>query len=329
VKVVVARILDLRIFVILGVVVLLMWLAVPSLGTAESVQNILSRVATVGLIAVGMTLVVLAGQLDLSVGSTLALSGVLAIGLQPAIGPIPAIVVGISVGPVIGLLNGLLVVGVGMNAFIATIGTMVAVRGFTYLVAGGRTASGLFPEIGVFIDGPLLGPVTVRSGAFLAGVVIAAFVLARMRVGRNLYAVGGNPESSRLAGVDPRVYVTGAFIVCGLTASVAGVLLALTLNTGSPVIGLQVLITVITAVVLGGTSLAGGAGGPLLTLGGVLVLGVLGSGLDHLNVPAPWQSVVTGLLLIVVVLLDTFVGRRRRTAAARRPRVQGVLVSGS
>lgn len=251
-KVVAARILDLRIFVILGVVVLLMWLAVPSLGTAESVQNILSRVATVGLIAVGMTLVVLAGQLDLSVGSTLALSGVLAIGLQPVIGPIPAIVVGISVGPVIGLLNGLLVVGVGMNAFIATIGTMVAVRGFTYLVAGGRTASGLFPEIGVFIDGPLIGPVTVRSGAFLAGVLIAAFVLARMRVGRNLYAVGGNPESSRLAGVDPRVYVTGAFIVCGLTASVAGVLLALTLNTGSPVIGLQVLITVITAVVLGG-----------------------------------------------------------------------------
>lgn len=326
-KVAAARILDQRIFVILAIVVLLMWIAVPSLGTAESVQNILSRVATDGLIAVGMTLVLLAGQLDLSVGSTLALSGVLAIGLQAAIGPIPAIIVGISVGPAIGLLNGLLVVAVRMNAFIATIGTMIAIRGFTYLIAGGRTESGIFPEIGVFIDGPLVGPVTVRSGAFLAAVMVAAFVLARMKVGRNLYAVGGNPESSRLAGVDPRVYVTGAFVVCGLTASLAGVLLALTLNTGSPVLGQRVLITVITAVVLGGTSLAGGSGGPLLTLGGVLVLGVLGSGLDHLNVAAPYQSVMTGLLLIVVVLVDTLIRRRRRTVSARRPRVNRTPVA--
>lgn len=321
------RILDQRVFVIFGIVLVGLSLAVPDFTSGPNVQNVLQRAAPDGLMAVGMTLVLLVGQLDLSIGSTFALAGLVGIGLQPVLGTYPAIVVGIAVGPVIGLLNGILVARIGLNSFIATLGTMIGVRGFAYLLSTGPV-SGTDLGIGGAVDGTLLGPITFRSAVFLLAVAVAALVLARTGIGRNVYAVGGNPESSRLAGVDPRRYVIGAFIVSGLTASVAGVLLSLSVNTGSPVFGQTTVITAITAAVLGGTSLTGGEGGVIQTLGGTLILSSIGAGLDRLNVPVYFQSITTGLLLIIVVLLDAVISRRRSEAAGRRPRIRVTVATG-
>lgn len=321
------QVLDQRVFVIFGIVLLGLSLTVPDFTSAPNIQNVLQRAAPDGLMAVGMTLVVLAGQLDLSIGSTFALAGLVGIGLQPVLGTFPAIVVGVAIGPVVGLLNGILVARIGLNSFIATLGTMIGVRGFAYLLST-SPVSGTDLGIGSAVDGNLLGPITFRSGVFLVAVAVAALVLARTAIGRGVYAVGGNRESSRLAGLDPRRYLMGAFIVSGLTASFAGVLLSLSVNTGSPVFGQSTVITVISAVVLGGTSLMGGEGGVIQTLGGTLILASIGAGLDRLNVPVYYQSIVTGLLLITVVLLDALISRRRGEEAGRRPRVRVATTTG-
>jgi len=315
------QLVDQRVFVILALELIVLTVAVPGFASGLNVQNVLQRAAPDGLMAVGMTLVILEGQLDLSIGSTFALAGLVAIGLQPVLGTYPAILVGSAVGPVVGLINGILVARVGLNSFIATLGMMIGVRGLTFLLSAGPV-SGSDLNIGPIVDGSVLGPVTFRSAVFLLAAALAALVLARTGVGRGVYAVGGNAELSRLAGLDPRRYLIAAFVMSGLTASIAGVLLSLSVNTGSPTFGQAAVITVISAVVVGGTSLLGGEGGVIQTVGGILILAALGSGLDRFNVPVYYQSIVTGLLLIVVVLVDSVISRRRAEAAGRRPRVR-------
>lgn len=319
-----------RIYIFVVVAFALAFLMVPQLQGVLPMKNLVQRATIDGIMAVGMTVVLLSGQLDLSVGSVLALSGVVALGLQGDIGPIPAAVAGILAGGLVGVANGLLVVRAGINSFIVTLAMMIAVRGVALTISGAGPIRGADSSFGPMVDRALFGPLwkdlpvgtflTPRIIIFLVLVLVAHLVLLRIRQGRNVYAVGGNPEAARLSGIDVAAYTFGAFVVCGLTAGLAGTLLGLSLNTGTPTVGSAGALPVIAAVVIGGTALTGGSGSMLKTLMGVLLIALVSTAMNLFGLQVYLQSVVLGLVLILVVLIDSLYSAwRTRLVIAGQP----------
>ncbi len=303
---------DNRIYFILAIAFIVFLLVVPDLRSVPALKNLLVRASIDGLMAVGVTVVILSGQLDLSVGATLALSGVVAIGMQDPLGPYLAALVGIIAGGLVGAMNGFLVVVAGVNSFIVTLAAMIGVRGVAMTLTGAAPIRGLDPFFGASIDRAIFGPLVGDLGTFITpriiiflGVLFAAhFVLLRVRQGRNVYAVGGNAEAARLSGIDVRRYTFGAFVFSGLTAGLAGTILALSLNTGSPIVGTFSVLPVIAAVVLGGTALTGGSGSMMKTLMGVLLLALVKTGMNLAGLEIYVQNLILGLILVAVVLID-------------------------
>ncbi len=319
-----------RIYIFVVVAFALAFLLVPQLQGVLPMKNLVQRATIEGIMAVGMTVVILAGQLDLSVGSVLALSGVVALGLQGDIGPVPAAIAGILVGGLVGVVNGFLVVRAGINSFIVTLAAMIAVRGIAMTISGAAPIRGADSSFGPSVDRALFGPIfkdlplgtflTPRILIFLALLLVAHVVLMRIRQGRNIYAVGGNPEAARLSGIDAAAYTFGAFVFCGLTAGLAGTLLGLSLNTGTATVGTAGALPVIAAVVIGGTALTGGSGSMLKTLMGVLLISLVYTAMNLYGLQVYLQSVVMGLVLIVVVLIDALYSAwRTRLVIAGQP----------
>jgi ribose/xylose/arabinose/galactoside ABC-type transport system permease subunit len=319
-----------RIYIFVVVAFALALVLVPQLQGVLPIKNLVQRATIDGIMAVGMTVVLLSGQLDLSVGSILALSGVVALGLQGDIGPIPAAVAGILAGGLVGVINGLLVVKAGINSFIVTLASMIAVRGVAMTISGAGPIRGADSSFGPSVDRALFGPIwqdlplgtflTPRILIFLALLVVAHVILLRVRQGRNVYAVGGNPEAARLSGIDVPLYTLGAFVFCGLTAGLSGTLLGLSMNTGTPTVGGAGALPVIAAVVIGGTALTGGSGSMLKTLMGVLLMALVSTAMNLFGLQVYLQNVVLGLVLILVVLLDAIYGAwRTRLVIAGQP----------
>ncbi len=319
-----------RIYIFVVVAFALAFLLVPQLQGVLPMKNLVQRATVDGIMAVGMTVVLLAGQLDLSVGSVLALSGVVALGLQGDIGPIPAALAGILAGGIVGVINGLLVVKAGINSFIVTLAAMIAVRGVAMTLSGAGPIRGADSSFGPSVDKALFGPIwqdlplgtflTPRILIFLALLLVAHVFLLRVRQGRNVYAVGGNPEAARLSGISADLYTFGAFVFCGLTAGLAGTLLGLSLNTGTPTVGSAGALPVIAAVVIGGTALTGGSGSMLKTLMGVLLISLVSTAMNLFGLQVYLQSVVMGLVLIIVVLIDALYSAwRTRLVIAGQP----------
>ena len=289
---------------------LLLWILTPHFLTLSNLLNVLEQTSINGVIAVGMTFVILSGGIDLSVGSILALAGVvMATLLHQGWAPPLAIAGGLAIGFGFGALNGMAIAWGRLPPFIATLGMMSIARGFALLFTEGRPVSGFDQAFRSLATSRLLGipaPVVVTAAVYIA----ARFVLSSTRFGRYVYAMGGNEEATRLSGVNVRLHKTLVYGVSGLTSAVAAVLLTARLNSAQPIAGMMYELDAIAAVVIGGTSLAGGEGGVGGTLIGALIMGVLRNGLNLLGVSSFLQQVVIGLVIVVAVLLDTLLKKK-------------------
>ena len=290
--------------------------AAPEFTSAENLMTVARQFSVYGIIAVGMTFVIVAGEIDLSVGSVLALSGCLFAKLATESGwPAgAAVLAGVCVGALAGLMNGSLTVGLGIPSFIITLGMMSVVRGLTYVLTKANPI--WVPES--FVDavgyGTLFGvsvPVAVMLGVAAAG----GLVLAMTRLGRYVYATGGNIDAARLSGIPTGAVRLFAFALLGSLAGLAGILNVAWVTVAQPVAGLGYELDVIASVIIGGASFSGGKGTVLGTMLGATLMGVLRNGLILLGVNVYWQQVAIGLVIVIAVALDRL--RRGRAAAAR------------
>lgn len=283
--------------------------AAPNFTSGSNLTNVLQQVSITAVAAVGATVVILVAGIDLSVGSVVALTGsVAALYLQHAIlstgaSAVVAVVLSLAVGTACGFLNGLLVTVAKVPAFIATLATLTALRGIALLVTNSYPISinnSAFTGIGIGKVGPVPIPVIIMALTFAVGYVI----LHRLKIGRRIYAVGGNREAARLSGIRVSRVLLFAFTFAGLCAGVAAVILTAKLSSGQPAGAVGFELDVIAAVVVGGTSLFGGRGRLAGTFLGALVIAVLGNGLTLMNVPFYWQQIVTGAVVVAAVVLD-------------------------
>ncbi len=272
--------------------------------TLSNITNVFTQVSTNAIIAVGMTFVILTGGIDLSVGSTVAISGAFAASIIKSTNNVfLAIIVAGIVGIVIGLINGLLISKGKLQAFIATLATMTIFRGATLVFTNGTPISKL-SESFVNIGNGKLGFIPIPVVITVIVFIIAVYVLTQTRFGRYLYALGGNEDSARLSGINTNKIKTLVYVISGFASSIAGVIIASRIGSASPNAGTGFELDAIAAVVIGGTSLAGGEGRITGTLIGALIIGVLNNGLNLMNVSPFYQSIVKGLVILIAVLLD-------------------------
>ena len=289
----------------------LLWILTPHFLTVSNLVNVLEQTAINAVIAAGMTFVIISGGIDLSVGSLLALAGVVLATLLHAGVPAPvAIAAALAIGFTFGLFNGTAITWGRLPPFIATLGMMSIARGCALLFTDGRPVSGFDPAFRSFATARIAGipaPVLVTIGVYLS----AWFVLSKTRFGRYVYAIGGNEEATRLSGVNVRMHKMCVYGVSGLTSAVAAVLLTSRLNSAQPIAGMMYELDAIAATVIGGTSLMGGDGGLSGTLIGALIMGVLRNGLNLLGVSSFVQQIVIGLVIVFAVLVDNALKARK------------------
>jgi len=284
--------------------------ATPNFLTAQNLIIVLRQISINGILAVGVTFVLLTGGVDLSLGSVLALSGVMAAhfahpGDWPVVAPVA---VGLIVGGSCGAANALVVTRGRVPSFIVTLGMMTIARGLALVASGGKPVSNLSKPYCFIGGGDVAGvPVPVIVLTFVA--CLAYVVLRHMRVGRHVYAVGGNEVAARASGLEVGRIKCFAYVICGAMAGLAGVVLAARITTGQPNAGIAYELDAIAAAVIGGTSLSGGVGDVGGTVLGTLLMGVINNGLDLLNVPSYYQQIVKGLIIVGAVWVDR--GARR------------------
>ncbi|MGA2258501.1 MAG: ABC transporter permease [Thermoguttaceae bacterium] len=279
-------------------------LAKPNSLASSNLINVARQISINGILAVGVTFVLLTGGVDLSLGSLVALTGVIAATFAHP-GDYPLVVplfMGIAAGTACGAINGAVITRGGVPPFIATLGMMTIARGLAQVISGGRPVSNMNPDL-VRIAGDFVGiPIPV---IILAGVALAAWViLANTRTGRHIYAVGGNENAARASGINVRRVKMFAYTFCGGLSGLAGIVLAARITTGQPNAGIAYELDAIAAVVIGGTSLSGGVGSVGGTVLGALLMGVINNGLDLLNVSSYYQQIIKGMIIIGAVWLD-------------------------
>ncbi len=284
--------------------------ATDSFATASNLTNVARQVSINGILAVGVTFVLLTGGVDLSLGSVVALSGVVcALFAHPGEHALAIpLAMGLLTGGLCGLLNGVLVTRGGIAPFIVTLGMMTVARGLALILSGGKPVSDMSPAL-TDLAGDV-GPVPIPLLCFVAVALGSWLFLGRFRLGRHLYAVGGNEQAARAAGVAVPQVKLFAYALCGLLTGLAGVVLAARITTGQPNAGQAYELDAIAAVVIGGTSLSGGVGSVVGTLLGVLLIGVINNGLDLLSVSSYYQAVIKGVIIVGAVWLDRRQARR-------------------
>ncbi len=284
--------------------VLLSW-ANPNFLTLQNWIIVIRQISINGILAVGVTYVLLTGGVDLSLGSMVALTGVVAAffahpGEYPLIVPV---FMGIATGMLGGIINGLLVAWGRIAPFIATLGMMTAARGLALVLSGGKPVSNLSTSFTGISAGHWLG-IPIPVVILVAISFLSYMVLANTILGRHIYAVGGNENAARAAGIRLGAVKAFAYAVSGAMAGLAGVVLASRITTGQPNAGVAYELDAIAAVVIGGTSLSGGVGGVAGTLQGALLMGVINNGLDLLNVSSYYQQIVKGAIIVGAVCMD-------------------------
>lgn len=301
-------------FVFAAIVVALTCLTAGKFVSSANIVNVLRQISINAIIAVGMTLVIITGGIDLSVGSILAFAGIIATDLAHPDSPyslVVVILVALAIGCICGLINGLIISYVGAPAFVVTLGMMSAARGATQIYCGGAPITNLSADFEQLGKGSLLGiPIPV---IILAIVVVLAFVLLHQsKFGRALYAVGSNEEAAYASGVNVKVSRTLAYMISGLCCGLCGIILAARTSAASALAGEGYELNAIAATVIGGTSLAGGKGTIIGTLIGALIIGSISNGLDLLNVSSYVQQVVKGAIIIGAVCLDARAAVKKR-----------------
>ena len=292
----------------------------------NNARNVLRAISVVGIVAAAMTLVMISGGLDLSVGGVVAISGVTAALLAKGGMPVPlAFLLGVGAGSVVGAVNALLIVSLNLNSVIATLGTLYVCRGVANLLTDGLPVNEVPASWSELGTGFVLG-VPTPAVILLAVILVLAVVQRRTLLGKHAIAVGSNFEAARLAGIRVDRVRIGLYVLSGTLAGLAGIIVSSQLSSGQPTAGTGLEFDAIVAAILGGTSLSGGEGSVVGALLGALILGTLNNGLNLLGVESFWQTVVQGVILVAAVGVDALVRRggsgfsiaalRRRPAAA-------------
>lgn len=280
--------------------------------TPKNMFNILRQISTNMLLACGMTMVIILGGIDLSVGSIIALSGVLSAGCVARYGlPIPvALLVGVLVGLVIGSINGGIIALTTIPPFIVTLATMNVARGLAKVYTGGSPVRVVTKEW-QFLGAGYIGPVPVPVIIMVVVVILSTFIMNRTKMGRHIYAVGGNAQAAVFSGIKVARVKFFVHAFSGVMAGLAGIILASRMYSGQPTAGEGAEMDAIAAVVVGGTSMSGGSGKIGGTVIGALIIGILNNGLNLLNVNSFWQDVVKGIVILLAVLIDYFRNKKK------------------
>lgn len=289
------------IYVAFAVLVLVLSFTSESFLTTSNILNILRQVSIIGIISIGMSFVIITGGIDLSVGSIMALSAVVAASFAQADHHYPLLIpilIGMLVGLGCGVVNGVAVAKWKVTPFIVTLGMMTAARGLAMVYTDGR------PVIGLSDGYNQIGTGSIPVIVFLIVILLGVFLLNFTVFGRYIFATGGNEQSARLSGIHVTSIKIGVYSIAGLLAGIAGIVLSSRIMSGSPVLGQGYELDAIAAVVIGGTSLFGGVGSVLGTVMGVLIIGVMNNGLDLLNVSSYYQQILKGIIIVIAVLLD-------------------------
>jgi len=293
----------------------------PAFLQAQNVQDVLVNSSYTAVAAIGMTMVIIAGGIDISIGSILAVCCISAGHAAKAGLPVPAVAfLSVLIGGLLGAVNGSLVAFARIPAIIVTLGTMSILRGGITWATGGYWIRDLPPTFSTLGTGVILGvpiPVIIAGLAVLAGVLFMSFTPA----GRRIYAVGGSARAAELAGINVPMVTFGVFTACGALVGLAAILYVTRFSVIQSNAGVGFELLVITAVVVGGTNIMGGRGTVLGSVVGVLLLSVIGSALTYKHVSAYWESALQGLLVLMAVLTDTV--RTRGRALVRRPLRRG------
>lgn len=296
---------DWGLVVIFAVVFVYLSLTAPAFLDIGNLTNIVLQSSIVGVVALGMTFVMITGGIDLSVGSVLGISAVMS-SLTAVSSGVPALLsvaIGLVVGAVVGLINATMIALGAIMPFLATLATMAIARTAALLVTDGQPTSGLNADF-QWIGSGKIGPVPVPVILFILIAFIADFVLSRTVFGQHVYAVGGNDESAQKVGISVQRIKIAVYIISGLMSALAGIVLAARVNGADPLAGTGNELQAIAAVVIGGTSLFGGIGSIRGTVLGVLLLGVAANGLNLLNVSSYYQQGIQGLIIVLAVLLN-------------------------
>jgi ribose transport system permease protein len=303
-----------RIYILFAVVFIFMSLSAPKFFNVFNFTTILNAVAMNATVAIGFTVVMICGQLDLSIGTVITFAGVLTMGLQPLLGFPGAIAAAVAGGALVGLLNGLLVTKAKINSFIVTLGTMTILQGLIYQISGGNSISVSTDQafaISDFLGKNLLPLVTPR--------------IRRTKAGRNFYMVGGNRATAWLAGINTDRYLLAAFVLSGVTAAIGGVVSVLVSTAATLKLGENSLMYVISATIIGGTAMSGGKGGVLRSVVAIMSLEMLYTGIILFGLGNEVKIFFAGLILAYVVLYEAYAVYRHDKTLGQRPELMKEL----
>jgi ribose transport system permease protein len=277
----------------------------PYFLTIPNILNIIRQVSIIAIVSFGMTMVILTGGIDLSVGSMLAFAGAVSAGMMVNSGfnVFLAILIGLAAGTALGFFNGLAVAKAKLPAFIVTLAMMTVARGFTLIYTDGRPISG-FNETFRFFGAGYLGRIPIPVVIMFIFLIVIYILLKKTPLGRYIYAIGGNETATKLSGINTDKIKIAVYALNGFLAAVSGIILTSRLNSAQPMAGEGYELDAIAAVVLGGTSLSGGSGTVIGTIVGALIIAVLNNGLNLLNVSSFYQLVAKGAVILLAVFLD-------------------------
>ncbi len=286
--------------------VIIMCITKSSFRTADNMLNILSEFTVYGITALAMTIAIICGEFDLSASSVFAWSTVLFVSMTNQVGPFPALLITIASGIAIGLLNGFLVGKVRISAFVVTLGTMTIVKGLVFSYTEGRPINTQDPAIQALRDFHI-GGITITPIIFIVCFVLFFLIMRYTKFGRNIYATGGNYNVAKLSGINVTFYKMIIFVMLGICAAISAILFCVRIGAGSALYGQDLSLYCVSATVIGGTSLAGGSGGVVRTLVGLLVMSVLFNALTLLGVQGFYTSLIRGVVLITVIVIDALI----------------------
>jgi ribose transport system permease protein len=295
-----------KMYALLGLVLLSVTLSIltPHFLTTDNLLSIALQTAIIAILALGQVYVIISGGIDLSVGSILALSGVISAQLLVSGWPTAlAIVAGVLAGALLGFINGLVITKGKLPPFIVTLGMMGVARGLSLVLTDGLPVSGL-PETFTKLGNERIFYIPIPVIFLIVVTIISAFILSRTIFGRYVYSIGSNEEAAQLSGINVNFHKLMIYVVCGLLSGLAGVLLTARLVSAQPTAGTGYELDAIAAVVIGGASLMGGVGTVGGTIIGAFIMGVLRNGLNLLNVTPFWQQIAIGVVIVLAVYLD-------------------------
>jgi ribose transport system permease protein len=311
-----------RIFILFVAIFLFMTAFAPKFFNPFNLTTIMKTMAMNACVAIGFTIVLICGQLDLSIGTVITLAGVIGLGMKRYIGYELSVPLAIAAGGVVGLINGLLVTRAKINAFIVTLGTMTILQGVIYQATGGNSIALSTPDafaVADVLSRKLIPLITPRVIVTLVLVVFFSLLLRYTRFGRNFYMVGGNRNTAWLAGVNTDAYIIVAFVFSGLLAALGGVLFAMESSAATRNLGEQSLMYVVSATIIGGTAMSGGKGGVFRSFVAILTLEILYDGIILFGLGNEVKIFLAGLILALVVLYEAYAVYSHEKVVGQRP----------